>query len=191
LDAGCGTGCITRALEQAFPDARILALDAAPAMLARARGRCRRSEFHTGNLDEPLPFADGAVDRIVCSNVLYSLPRPDFTLGEFQRVLRPGGKLVLATPIAQFRLWELVRHHLRGGPAAWGLFCLVLPSLLLVVLCNALILSRARARVYHFFDRDELEGLLRGAGFQVERFGRTYADQDWLVVACSRSQPDR
>ena len=183
LDAGCGTGQVTRALELRFPEARLFGLDATPAMLARARARCQRAAIHAGDLDQALPYPDGCFDRVVCSNVLYALPRPEFTLSEFARVLRPGGQLVLATPREQVRMTSLVRHHLAGGPAAWAQFLVLLPALLLVIGFNLIIQARARKRVYHFLKRDQLEGLLANSGLSLVSLGETYASQDWLAVA--------
>lgn len=183
LDAGCGTGQVTRALEMRFPEARLFGLDATPAMLARARARCRRAAIHTGDLDQPLPYPDGCFDRVVCTNVLYALPRPSFTLREFFRVLKPGGRLVLATPRGQVRMTSLVRHHLAGGPRAWGLFLLLLPSLLLVIGFNLIIQARAKRRVYHFLERHQLETLLAALEFEQISLRETYAGQDWLAVA--------
>jgi SAM-dependent methyltransferase len=48
------------------------------------------------DLKAPLPLADGAFDRVLCHNVLEVLPDPDALVAEAIRVLRPGGRLVLA-----------------------------------------------------------------------------------------------
>ena len=48
------------------------------------------------DLDEPLPFADGALDRVVSVNVAEHLVDPRAHIVETFRVLRPGGLLVLA-----------------------------------------------------------------------------------------------
>jgi len=65
LDLGCGTGTQSRALHQRYPDAQIVALDSAPAMLARAqkqRGRWRR-RFECIQADaEALPLAEAGFD---------------------------------------------------------------------------------------------------------------------------------
>jgi SAM-dependent methyltransferase len=48
------------------------------------------------DLKASLPLADGAFDRVLCHNVLEVLPDPDALAAEAIRVLRPGGRLVLA-----------------------------------------------------------------------------------------------
>lgn len=48
------------------------------------------------DLDEPLPFRDGSVDRVLSVNVTEHVADPQAHLAECHRVLRPGGLLVLA-----------------------------------------------------------------------------------------------
>lgn len=45
-----------------------------------------------------LPFADNSFDYIVCSEVVEHVPEREKMISEFNRVLAPGGHLVLTTP---------------------------------------------------------------------------------------------
>lgn len=47
---------------------------------------------------EQLPYADHSFDVLVCSWVLQHLHDPQRAIDEFVRVLKPGGRLILATP---------------------------------------------------------------------------------------------
>ena len=58
---------------------------------ARAAERANVS-FHRVTGPE-IPLADGAVDRVVCKNVLEYVPDVDATLAELRRVLAPGGRI--------------------------------------------------------------------------------------------------
>jgi 2-polyprenyl-3-methyl-5-hydroxy-6-metoxy-1,4-benzoquinol methylase len=48
--------------------------------------------------NQKLPFPDASFDLIWCSEVIEHLRDPKFTISEFDRVLRPGGQLLMTTP---------------------------------------------------------------------------------------------
>jgi len=48
--------------------------------------------------DQRLPFADGSVDAVLCTQVLEFVADPDALLAEIARCLTPGGRLVLTVP---------------------------------------------------------------------------------------------
>lgn len=103
LDLGAGTGWCTRALAERYPKAAVVALDLAPGMLCRARGRFSawtrrfgRHGFVCGDA-ERLPFADDSFDLIFSSLTLQWCTDPDGTFAELRRVLRPGGLLMFTT----------------------------------------------------------------------------------------------
>ena len=62
LDVACGTGFLTRALR-----GRVTALDQSPQMVAIARERLPAADIVEGE-GIPLPFGDGAFDRVVTSH---------------------------------------------------------------------------------------------------------------------------
>ncbi|GAA3546267.1 hypothetical protein GCM10022419_028010 [Nonomuraea rosea] len=64
-------------------------------MLELARRRLGDdTALHVVNLNDRLPFADGAFDDVVASLVLHYLEDWGPTLAEMRRVLRPGGRLI-------------------------------------------------------------------------------------------------
>jgi ubiquinone/menaquinone biosynthesis C-methylase UbiE len=100
LDAGCGSGVISR--ELAARGANVIAVDASPKMLAQARNDTHPS---AGGIDyqlidsvEKVPLQDCAVDGVLCSSVLEYVEDPDAALREFCRALRPNGLLVVSVP---------------------------------------------------------------------------------------------
>lgn len=97
LDAGCGDGHYASWL--ADRGAEVVGVDVSEEMVAVARERHGdAAEFHRGDLDGTLAFADdGAFDLVCCQHVFSHLPSLDATLSEFARVLRPGGDLVVAS----------------------------------------------------------------------------------------------
>ncbi|HKJ24641.1 MAG TPA: methyltransferase domain-containing protein [Myxococcota bacterium] len=73
-----------------------------------------------------LPFADGAFDAALCKGALDHFDRPELAISEMARVVRPGGRVVLA--IANFdslacrasRAWDDLHERRLGHPARRG-----------------------------------------------------------------------
>lgn len=95
LDAGCGAGPLSAALRA--KGALVAGFDSSPAMVALARQRLGEdADLRVADLSQPLPYADGEFDDVVCSLVLHYLQDWAAPLAELRRVLRPGGRLLLA-----------------------------------------------------------------------------------------------
>ena len=98
IDLGCGTGTLTIWLKQQYLSARVIGLDADPAILEFARTKAEVAavevEFFESNASD-IPLAAGSVDRIVSSLFFHHL-QPDIkkrVLSESFRVLADGGEL--------------------------------------------------------------------------------------------------
>lgn len=94
-DLGCGTGQVSAALAPFV--ARIVAVDASPAMLQAARkrlGRFDNIDLRRGDL-EALPIDDARLDAATLMLVLHHLPEPERALADVARVLKPGGRVVI------------------------------------------------------------------------------------------------
>jgi SAM-dependent methyltransferase len=89
LDAPCGDGALAR--ELSARGWRVCAADIEPVPVDVAGGLRL-------DLDQPLPFRDGAFDAVVSLEGIEHLLTPARCLAEFCRVLRPGGRLVVTTP---------------------------------------------------------------------------------------------
>jgi SAM-dependent methyltransferase len=101
LDLGCGTGATLARLREVGLAA--VGLDRSASLLALAE--VRRVPLLAGRA-ETLPLAGDCLDGVFCECVLSAVDRPEATLAEIARALRPGGLLVLAD------------LYLRPGPAA-------------------------------------------------------------------------
>ena len=98
LDVACGPGAVTAGLAQNAEE--IVAFDATPAMLEKARKRCADAgltnvRFEHGNA-EALSFEDGGFDAVVTRLALHHFVDPTVVLREMNRVLKPGGIVVIA-----------------------------------------------------------------------------------------------
>jgi SAM-dependent methyltransferase len=113
LDAGCGAGLdALLAARRVGPAGRVHAVDMTAAMVERTRRHAALAgvanvEVHEG-LMEALPLADGAVDVVVSNGVLNLSTRKSRALAEMHRVLRPGGRLVLADFVVDEDLPEAI-----------------------------------------------------------------------------------
>jgi len=110
LDAGCGTGTLTRVL--ASKGCCVTGLDAAPQMIEMAQGQARehpqreQMRFEVAGQEAAgtiarLPNAAASLDGILCSSVLEYVPDTEQLLQEFSRVLKPGGVLLISVPNSQ------------------------------------------------------------------------------------------
>ena len=104
LEIGIGTGGLL--LELSKRAERVIGVDHAPAMLEEARRRLDREgitdiELRLGEMTH-LPLPDASVDCVVANMVLHHAAEPGSVLHEIQRVLLPGGLLILA---------DLARHE--------------------------------------------------------------------------------
>jgi len=94
LDVGCGTGQFS--LRLAEMGLRVDALDASPDMLAVARAKSDAVAWREGSA-EALPYDDGAFDLVLSVTAIEFMADQDRALREMLRVVRPGGRLVIAT----------------------------------------------------------------------------------------------
>jgi SAM-dependent methyltransferase len=111
LEVGCGWGELAEWLGRET-GAEVVAVDLSTRMVELARERGVKA--HVGDVQE-LPFADGEFDVAVAAWMLYHVPDLDRGIAELARVLRPGGRLVVATN-SRFHLLEL-RELVGSGPS--------------------------------------------------------------------------
>lgn len=126
LDVGCGTGYFATRLAAAIkPSGRAEGIDPSPPMIDYATGR--RGTAHTGfsvATAEQLPFADASFDVVTSTLVIHHIaPNARAAAArEMARVLRPGGRLLIAdfrpptNPIANHLIGSLAGHAMQHTP---------------------------------------------------------------------------
>jgi len=112
LDVGSGTGTLSLAALQRWPDARVDAIDASREMVTATQagvstlpGAAARLQAVTAFADA-LPYADDSFDAVMSSFVLQLVPNRFRALREIRRVLRPGGQLAYVTWVSDKRRWK-------------------------------------------------------------------------------------
>jgi len=95
LDAGCGSGAVTKSLLDAHPYIEVSAFDQSEVRIAQAKGSLpgsyrKKVRFSHGDLNE-LPFTDASFDLVICRFAYEYLESPEKVTQEFHRVLKPGG----------------------------------------------------------------------------------------------------
>jgi SAM-dependent methyltransferase len=107
LDVGCGGGALVR--ELVARGARAMGLEITERQLGQARDH-GVGRFVVGRAEE-LPLDDDSLDVVLFMRSLHHVPESSMlpALVDARRVLRPGGVVYVAEPLAQGDYFELVR----------------------------------------------------------------------------------
>ena len=143
LDVGCGDGAY--AIEAAQRGGKVVGLDQSLPMLEAARMRAISSGVCASwcqGAAEALPFPDASFDLVLAVTALCWIPEPVVALKEMNRILRPGGAVIIGE-LGRWSLWALARRFRAWlGAGTW---------------------ERA-----HFWTARELREILVGAGLRPE-----------------------
>src|SRR5258707_15351923 len=131
LDVGCGTGTLAIEVARRVGRAgRVAGVDPGKEQIARARRSAARRnmpiEFQIGVIEQ-LPFPDRSFDVVLSTLMMHHVPAPlkRQGLAEIARVLKPGGRLVIADfKRKQERAGLAARFH-AGGSSIQDLVALV------------------------------------------------------------------
>lgn len=99
VDVGCGPGYLLAVIGRRFPSLRLIGVDLSKEILSAASRNLstiagERLELLEGD-SECLPLPQNSVDYLVSTLSLHHWPEPQKAFREFQRVLRPGGMLLV------------------------------------------------------------------------------------------------
>jgi ubiquinone/menaquinone biosynthesis C-methylase UbiE len=170
LDVGCGTGRLAEHIADLVgPGGRVLGIDPLPLRIGLATSRARDNlAFELGDANELGRLADRSFDVVVLNAVFHWLPEKTRPMLGFWRVLRPGGRLGISTPLKghMTAFQRLGRDVLAEPPFdRW---------------------PRPRESITFRVDADELRALCQTTGFQPTRIEvrdheYVYPDPDALI----------
>lgn len=122
LDVGCGNGNLFTCL----PDGKyeLHGVDFSENMIEEAKRNCKTTAAFSVADAENLPFDDNTFDIIVCNASFHHYTHPNTVLKEMNRVLRPGGKLLIGDPyvpgIARPLINVLIKFSEKGDYHLYG-----------------------------------------------------------------------
>lgn len=125
LDLGCGPGLdLFLAAGKVGPGGRVIGVDMTPEMIARARQNIARSgltniEVRQGEM-EALPVDDNSVDRVISNCVINLSPDKDKVFAEIFRILKPGGRMLVADIVAVGDLPREIREDMDAWAGCIG-----------------------------------------------------------------------
>jgi ubiquinone/menaquinone biosynthesis C-methylase UbiE len=150
IDIACGTGIVARtAAANVGPAGAVVGIDLNPGMLGVARSLSSTGSLHWREASaDKLPFPDGSFDVVYCQLGLQFFPDRAAALHEMRRVSSAKGRLALM-------VWRGIHESPGFAALAEALEQHIGPA--------AAAIMRAP---FGFSNADELETLVRAAGFQ-------------------------
>lgn len=119
VDLGSGAGRETLlAASDAGPTGRAVGIDMTPEMVYKARENARRigagnADFRLGEI-EHIPLTEGEADVVISNCVINLVPDKPAAFREAFRILRPGGRMVIADIVSNGPLPVAIRKSMEA-----------------------------------------------------------------------------
>ncbi|PJA02414.1 hypothetical protein COX73_00885 [bacterium (Candidatus Gribaldobacteria) CG_4_10_14_0_2_um_filter_36_18] len=172
LEAGCGTGNLALKIKER--GAKVVGLDNCQEALDIYRKKDPTAELVLADLAKKLPFPDNYFDKIASNNTLYAVPREkrDQLMKESLRILKPGGKIVLANMREGWKPINVYIDHIKKDIKIFGLLVVflkviknIIPTIKMFYYNNKA-LKADKVGTFSFFKFDEQGSLLIKNGFK-------------------------
>ncbi|MGI9020063.1 MAG: class I SAM-dependent methyltransferase [Solirubrobacterales bacterium] len=153
LDAGCGSGRVTRLLLERLPEGRVIGIDASPSMIAEARSNLEEFGDRANLQVQDLLDLDleSDVDAAFSNATFHWVSDHDRLFGRIHAALRPGGRLeAQCGGEGNVAEWKRAIESAMGDERFAPYF-------------------RGMSQPYNFASVDDTEARLERAGFSVRR----------------------
>jgi len=178
LDAGCGTGNLT--LKLAERHQQVTALDFSEGMVNAVRAKTQHLsnvKVNKGDITS-IEFPDESFDAVTSVNVLYNIVNAEQAIKEMCRVLKPGGRLVICSPLAGRSFTEEQKDRVKNDCIANGL------NLEQMDKCWQFQFRLLKDGGFKYLPTEaEICDLLTSNGFQIELQEEAYYDTNFLIQA--------
>ena len=113
LDVGCGTGELLLRIAARYPAARLAGIDPVPEMLEVAKRKLSPAvDLRVGWANE-LPWPDRSLDIVLSCNMFHYITHPVDAVKEMERVLVPGGQIIITDWCDDYLACRLCNVYLR------------------------------------------------------------------------------
>lgn len=99
VDIGCGDGALTWLLAREGRHGTTVGVEPETVGRELAEKHCAEMSEQVRFLADSALVRDASADVVVCSEVIEHVDSPDKLLSEITRILKPGGRLVVSTPV--------------------------------------------------------------------------------------------
>ncbi|MFC1687447.1 class I SAM-dependent methyltransferase [Patescibacteria group bacterium] len=189
LDAGCGTGYITKKVAETTPN--VTSVDNSSAALDFVRRTVPVAKVFKQDLSKQLNLESDYFDCVICVNALYTLNKGvlDNTFREFSRILKNGGLLIITDPGVGFSNMKIFYSDMKiifnqtGFRHLLGILRMNLVLYLKLMIYNIIIDLKDAQGKYTFFTENKYIELLNKNNFSILLMKKSYSDQNIFAIA--------
>jgi 2-polyprenyl-3-methyl-5-hydroxy-6-metoxy-1,4-benzoquinol methylase len=99
VDVGCGDGALAYAALRAIAGVQLIGVEPDPCGAALFRSQLAQHGYEVPLVADLACIESSSTDVVICAEVLEHVDNPVDLLQACRRVLRPGGRLILSTPV--------------------------------------------------------------------------------------------
>jgi len=120
LDYGCGDGALIGMLGRRSLSVELHGFDPNPRAIQLAETMLKHHGIAATLHRDPASLPSNYFDRVVCTEVIEHAERPGELLREIARVLKPGGRAVITTPVRLTEFPDDANHVLEWFPTEFA-----------------------------------------------------------------------